>query len=331
MITVRQATVIDIPGIMRFIDENWRKSDTLAINRSFFEWSFVRENLVTMILGIEEETGDIYGIFGYIPYTSDPYPDCYTTIWKVKKGAPLFLGQDMVDYFYLKIQKRYVTSAGLREKAVKLAKLRGMTITRMDHFYRLNCLSEYHIASVVDNTIPETPRTGDSISQIRDIGRLKEVLPENVLKSAILKKNYKYIEHRYFDHPVYDYELWQISNDKDDDNAVVITREEKYKDYKSLKIVDFYGDESKIVSFGSLFDEIMRERGYEFVDIYSYGISTDLYLKSGFLGCNSDSENIIPNYFHPFEKRNVDIILKRPDYEGLKLFRGDGDQDRPCE
>ena len=43
---------------------------------------------------------------------------------------------------------------------------------------------------------------------------------------------------------------------------------------------------------------------------------------------------VLPNYFSPFERRNVEIELAvrvfDPEWEGpLRLFRADSDQDRP--
>ena len=54
-----------------------------------------------------------------------------------------------------------------------------------------------------------------------------------------------------------------------------------------------------------------------------------IYQKAGFVEC-ADDTNIIPNYFNPFEQRNIDLYLVDPIIEGFRAFRGDGDQDRPC-
>ena len=75
---------------------------------------------------------------------------------------------------------------------------------------------------------------------------------------------------------------------------------------------------------------MIKEKEYEFVDVYSYGVDTTVYEQAGFLRCDENCENIIPNYFHPFEQKNVTIRMIDPFIEGLRLFLGDGDQDRPC-
>ena len=65
----------------------------------------------------------------------------------------------------------------------------------------------------------------------------------------------------------------------------------------------------------------------EYIDCLNYGISQETFLNMGFLV----RENIIiPNYFEPFEQRNVDIEFafssKSDEYV---IFKGDSDQDRP--
>ena len=76
----------------------------------------------------------------------------------------------------------------------------------------------------------------------------------------------------------------------------------------------------------------MQEEQLEYVDLYSYGISIEAMKKAGFTERIENDNNVIPNYFNPFEKRNVEIYVA-VDYEyadRVHIFRGDSDQDRPC-
>ena len=74
----------------------------------------------------------------------------------------------------------------------------------------------------------------------------------------------------------------------------------------------------------------MKQNSCEYVDIYAYGFTTELMEKAGFCERMEEDENIIPNYFEPFEQRNIELWMMRPEVDGLILMRGDGDQDRPC-
>ena len=63
----------------------------------------------------------------------------------------------------------------------------------------------------------------------------------------------------------------------------------------------------------------------------NYGIKKEVFLNMGFQLLDIEQEDIIlPNYFEPFEKRNVAIeIAYKAQYEGYVAFKGDSDQDRP--
>ena len=129
---------------------------------------------------------------------------------------------------------------------------------------------------------------------------------------------------------MYQYDVLKILDDREESRSVLVTREEKRGMDKICKIIDFYGHMEDLIEITAALDKLIKERGYEYIDVYSYGVPTDIYEKAGFVCCNEDDENIIPNYFHPFVRKNVSLRMMDPLLPGLRLFRGDGDQDRPC-
>lgn len=109
-----------------------------------------------------------------------------------------------------------------------------------------------------------------------------------------------------------------MENCKSDGNAedVLITREEVFGKSKICKIIDFYGKLEKISKITAALDNLMTEKQYEFIDVYSYGVPTDIYETGGFIRCEEKSENIIPNYFHPFVRENIVLRMMEPPAEG---------------
>ena len=97
---------------------------------------------------------------------------------------------------------------------------------------------------------------------------------------------------------------------------------------KVIRIVDAIGQFQ-----GSLYDEFqayLKEAGAEYIDLMNYGIDEDVFYQMGFRKLDLDGNLIIPNYFEPFEQRNVKIdIAWKADYENYVAFKGDSDQDRP--
>ncbi len=330
MITIRRAEYDDISSIMRFMDEHWKPGNILAKNRDFFEWQFVDGDKLNMFIGIDEEGGTIYGMIGAIIYNKSANPDISGCTWQVIKSSNPILGMDLSDYMRSQLNVRYCFGAGLSEKAVKINQMLGCSIIAMDHYYRLADIGDYKIAKVADKVIPVAESTGYSLKQINSVEEMKQIISEEMLANCILSKEYSYIEKRYFGHPIYHYDIWKIVDAGGESQSVLITRDEVMQDRRVCKIVDHYGKMEDLGKIAGALDRLMEERGYEFVDIYSYGIPVEIYEQGGFVCCTEESSNIIPNYFHPFVQKNIVLKMVDPMMAGVRLFRGDGDQDRPC-
>lgn len=330
MITIRRAVYDDIPDIMRFMDEHWKPGNILAKNREFFEWQFLDGEKLNMFIGVDEECGKIYGMMGAIVYNKSNHPDISGCTWQVIKSRNPMLGLDIQNYLYKQLNARYSCAAGLSDKSVRINKIWGEMIVSMDHYYRLADCEDYKIAKIKRKLIPEVKESGYSLKLLKSVEEMKQVISEETLARQVLSKDYSYIEKRYFKHPVYQYEMWMITDEKRTPRSVLVTREESVYDRKICKIVDYYGEFNYFKHITDGIDKLIRQRRYEYVDVYSYGVPTDLYEKAGFVRCDEYSENIIPNYFHPFVQKNISLKMIQYDVPGLRLFRGDGDQDRPC-
>ncbi len=330
MVTIRRAVYEDIPDIMRFMDEHWKPGNILAKNREFFEWQFVDGDKLNMFLGIDEEDGGIYGMIGVIVYNKSSNPDVSGCTWQVIKNSNPILGLELLEYMYEQLNVRYSYAAGLSKKAVRINEVLGNVIVELDHYYRLADRRDYKIARVTDKIIPAAEETGYSLEQIYSIEEMKEIIPEDILTAGILSKDYNYIEKRYFKHPIYQYDIWKIVDKEKNSHSVLVTREEELQDRKMCKVIDHYGEMNDLGKIAAAVDRLMEEKEYEFIDVYSFGIPVEIYEQGGFVRCHKNSENIIPNYFHPFVQENIPLKMVDSMIEGVRLFRGDGDQDRPC-
>ena len=328
MISMRRAVYEDIPSIMQFIDQYWKKNHILARDRSFFEWQFVNGKQVNMFLAIDEH-GKIYGIQGVILYSQSETPDISGSIWKTIKSNNPMLGIELGDFMYEQLGARYTCSPGMSKKATKIFKMRGLVCASLDHNYRLCDREDYRIAKISHKIISPVEDTGYRLEPVHSLEEMKAIISERELAQRIMSKDYAYIQKRYFEHPIYQYDIWKIANPEGKAHSVLITREEEAQGRKCCKIIDFYGRETDLSQIAAALDRRMKENNYEFVDVYSYGIPGDIYEQGGFVRCGTEDENIIPNYFHPFEQKNVSLDMIDPLIPGMKLFRGDGDQDRP--
>lgn len=93
-----------------------------------------------------------------------------------------------------------------------------------------------------------------------------------------------------------------------------------------MLIVDFLGKFQK-----NLYDEfqkLLQKQNLEFVSFLCYVWDTNKIIQMGFSLKNEES--IIPVYFEPFLKENIDIYFAfKSEYKNYTIFKGDSDQDRP--
>ncbi len=339
MINIRRAVLDDIPLIMRFLDEHWLKGYVLAHDREFFDWQFMRDGKLNIWIGIDEEEGKLYAMQGGLYYcrenhpgmsqSPDASPDVAGLLWISLKSPNPLLAFETGDAMWAALHPRASFSPGLREKAVRIYRLNGYTVRWMDHYYRLAERAEYRLVHVTEKRIPYILDNAYSLESFSDIEEMKSVISEDQLFKCVPCKDYAYINWRYFQHPIFHYDFWKIKPPMGPAEAVLITREERARGAKSCKIVDFYGDSRALGKIAPALDRMMDERGYEFTDVYSYGVPVSIYEEGGFVRCNPDGPDIIPNSFQPFEMTNSSIALVDPGVPGIRLFRGDGDQDKP--
>ena len=204
MIVIRRANMDDIPKIMAFIDEHWKKGHILAEDIDFFEWQFVENRQVNMIVAVEDNK--IYGIQGYIPYNHTKHPDISGSIWKtIKSGNPL-LGMDMERKIKEITNFRWCGSCGLSDKALKIGLIQGMTVSRLGHFYRIGYTDNFKIAKIsMLERQPYLKYEGVCFKDLNSFEKFEEIFSDDYLSSFLPYKDLLYFKNRYFLHPVYSY------------------------------------------------------------------------------------------------------------------------------
>ena len=86
----------DVPAIMKFIGENWKKDHILARDEAFFCWMYVDEKGCNVVLAVDEEN-TIYGMLAVIKYNSTDQPDIVGTMWKVLHTGNPRLGVELAE------------------------------------------------------------------------------------------------------------------------------------------------------------------------------------------------------------------------------------------
>lgn len=327
---IRLARYDEIDEIMHFIKEKWNSDHILANNRAYFEYEYVCGNDVHFLLAKSREDNQIAGIIGYIPASKDEeYLDIWTVMWKVKEGVMPLLGMELLKRVKEVVKARASLGVGDNPKTTirLLNKMTDYETGKMKHFYKLSKTLPFSIAKIEKPVFTSQDIINASVSviKIESIEQLDEMFDYDVLKENIPYKDSWYISHRYFKHPVYSYQIYGLQ-EAGMVKALLITRVQEYNDSKVLRIIDYIGKQSLFAGLQEFFEEKLNE--YEYIDFYVLGFDYQYIVDAGFIERQDEDTNIIPNYFYPFEQKNINIWCSGSEKGGL-YCKGDSDQDRP--
>ena len=326
---IRLAEYDEIGELMQFIDEYWRKGHILSTNRDFFMYEMVIDGKVNFLIAKNREIEKIESIIGFLPASKDKDKlDVWGVIWKSAPEAMPMLGIELMKRLPEIIGARTVLGVGANSKTAVplLSRICHYYTCKMKHYYRLANLDDYAIAKVNHKVIPDYSDSENlKIIRIEDKEELKHFFDFSINKNKIPYKDEWYYCRRFLKHPVYKYDIYGLR--LDDRKALMVIRKQEYDGRSVLRIVDYEGDPSLFEKCGSFLDEILI--GNEYIDFYFAGFEENIVKSAGFVDIDA-FDNIIPDYFHPFEQKNVDIyVVSSNNTDECSFFKADGDQDRP--
>ena len=147
-------------------------------------------------------------------------------------------------------------------------------------------------------------------------------------KSPFKSKNY--IIRRYLNHPYFVYNFHEVYKDNSF-LGLVISRKVNYLKGKALRIIDVLAEDKDISKIINEFTITLNDfyRKYEYIDVYASNLDLKLLTMGNYELISDSNEIIVPDYFSPFEQRNIDIFFFNTHDRPVCLFKGDGDQDNP--
>lgn len=322
-IKIELCSFSDVEKLIYFIDNYWKKNHIFVRDRELFDWQHKGSSYYNFV--ITKDDDEIIGVLGFIPssqYSSSLIKnnELWLAIWKVKDGVKKpGLGVMMLNYLRKKYSNPTICSLGLSSQVIPIYKALKYQVGVLSHraFFNQN-KSFFHIG-IPDNKhlIPnkESNLNYMVLNSIDDI-------PHSFF-SRYPKKNNEYIKNRYIRHPRYEYMFLPIY-----DNGILLSisifRELNVDGVKIARIVDSFGENVMNLKFNSVFSKFVEDLDLEYVDLVS---NMECELGSGFI--QSSDLVTIPNYFEPFERKNVNVDFAYKSNMKLIIFRGDSDQDRP--
>ncbi|MBC3804837.1 hypothetical protein GH808_10380 [Acetobacterium fimetarium] len=329
----RQANSDDIDKIMCFIKRKWRNNHILGNNKDFFLYEHGNEDKLNFIICEDKSTGKMVGMHGFIPYSNSDhqyYHVCAVMIMVSGENLIPMVGVELIKRF-ISITN-YQTYCGIGtnpETMVPLGKhLFGRTTGIMQHYYRLNDLSDYKIAVIKNKKIQRLDNQLNAVLvNVENLTDLDGFFDFEKKYEKLPYKSKKYIEKRYFLHPIYKYLKWKVIYE-DETKGLLVGKEITVNGSTIMRIVDYIGDLSVLKYLGEPIKLMLNNKNYEYVDCFSNGLAREDMEQAGFFLLEKEDKNIIPNYFEPFIQKNVEIWFETSEKD-MVLFKADADADRP--
>lgn len=310
---------IDKENFFKFLEENWNTNHIYLKDQKYFDYEFSDNS--NFILAKNDDK--IVATLGYFDY--DNKGDIWTVIWK--NSGKMDDGLKCLQ-FLLNASFKSVSSCGINKKTIPIYEFLGINTGRLKHFYILNQeLEEYNIAKISEKNIKkiETKEVEDSI-EVESIDELLKLINYQELKKYNFYKSPEYFNKRYFKHPYYKYHILVKAKSA---NSILVYRIVKANGESCIRIMDFLGDEKEFKELTNYLINKMLKEKHEYIDIYEVGIEDEILENSGFIERVEKDSNIIPNYFEPFIQKNIEIYYMSNCNSKFRMFKGDGDQDRP--
>lgn len=327
---IRLAKYTEKNAILDFINANWQENHIFVRWPELFDDYHKSGDMLNYMIAIDK--GKIYGVCGFIYANHEKQPDVWVALWKVIPSGIPSLGMELINSLRKTLNYRVLSCCGIKKEVKKLYQFLGFQTGTLKHFYRLNKDCEYNIASISDSTQSDYVVSDDvEFVLLKSEEEFDNVIQyeREVFRITQPWKDRQYLIKKYFHNIAYKYFVCAVKTGNGIADAVLVFKLVKANDSKAMRIVDFLGDETVLELCGKTLEKLMKKYNCEYIDFYEYGLPDAILQKMGMREIVESDNNIIPNYFEPFEQKNIDIHFFTSKMDNFRMFKADGDQERP--
>ena len=309
-----------------------------------FDWQYRnRDGHFNVALAVQEGAEPrILGFLGFIPTGHfDPVlgsDEIMLAIWKVREDlAPPGLGLRLLKLIQAQFKPEVIGAIGISDMVGPIYKAFKYRLDRLHHLALFNPDASEHLR--IAQNVPEVAFKEPTAHENWTLTSLAETnAPEihskvsALAKGPGLRKSWAYIQARYLMHPWYSYRVMAISN-AGELRAVLVWRRVVANGGVILRIVDVIGAGATLANVSRPLVEVLRAEDAEYIDLMQSGLDQAALIGAGWVCPDETPGLILPNFFAPFEARNIEIALAYKSFADpdrtIALFRADSDQDRP--
>lgn len=310
----------------------WKKNHILCKSKEIFEFQHgtAPNGYYDFVVAVHKETGEFHAVLGFIRsslYDGLEYNEpqvIYGALWKVRNDVEnkeiRKVGLGVLYYLLEKFPNSTYITLGLSKYSQIIYEALHFNYGTLKHYYIANRHKDRF--RIIKNPILKAEKKINRNIEIK----LVNVNKSDIQNSFYPNKNTEYIKRRYLNHPTYKYDVLGIYK-----NGQLICewiiRKICVKQSNCVRIIDMLGTLDGLGDFEENVIEFLNQNKAEYIDCYNYGIELQKFSEIGFR--EVIGETIVPNYFEPFEQKNIDIHFAYNNEQPAVIFKGDGDQDRP--
>lgn len=310
---------------------NLDKKNIFVKSKKVFDYHFKNKKIYNFFITILKK--QIISIQGYIPQSKYDYKlsskEIFLSNFHALRNTIPGIGR--LAFTKLIKQKTFVGSTNFPARMLEYHKRLGFTTGKMKHYFFISPFIKKFQIIKIKKKINLKKNINLLDIKIKKIEFYKDIKLDNkCFRNFIPTKSINFIQNRYLSYPYFKYQCYEIyKNEKA--IAVIILRKFEYKNKNILKIIDFFGEKKNFKNLKNVFLYLLKKNKSEAIDFYHCGIEDKFIKKAGFKDKEKYKEVIIPEWFNPFYKKNIDYYYayKNKTKKSIRLFKGDGDRDRP--
>ena len=333
---ISQLNLVDKDIFYKFIKNYWVKKVKMTFLKKVFKWQYVSNKKFNFVIAKNKK--ELIGIQGFIPmrhYDSNLSKEIvFQAFLRVKDGnnigTAILLHKEIISLS----KAKFIGVIGIDEITHKFHRWLGFKIFKMNHHFLVSEKYKVFKIAKINGKLRSKKKVKKNLDTHYDMINLKNIykIKDQIFKKSFPKKSKNFLIKRYLKNPFYRYSILQIKKNNNPISIIVI-RHIRLKKRNILRLVDYIGSENDAKFIQPVCKKILENYNAEYLDFYSHGIPSELLKKSGFENRYdyNDKKIIVPNYFEPFVKKNIDIYCayKTNLRKKIKLFKADGDGDRP--
>lgn len=326
------AKIDDLSRVRNFYKSYWPYKNLITENPNFLLYEFGNNLNLNFLIAENKKTGFIESIIGFYFYSNDPLNKhvCGSmSLVKPKSKFPL-LGVETLRR--LKELTNCVSYCGTNTNVITMLPLVKKYLNhhtaKMNHYFILNSEKKSFEIAIPDGQIMNENPNKNNKYNLKPIKNITDIIKSKIIYKSFKNLPYKsleYISKKYLLHPIYNYDIYLVIKNNICE-SIIITRIVNYKNACVLRVIDFIGDYKILPLLDGALNNIIIKNNYEYVDIIS-NLPCELFQNTLFID-KSKTSSIIPHYFEPFIKKNIEIFYESNN-DKLYFFKGDADGDRP--